>query len=142
MVIVAELSVTGKARFHGHLGLKELVGIEETILTPLGTRKSNTPTSIHSTHINPLVPSKTHYGHCNVGNANNRKSVKNKTSNFWSSNLWIYNTHLRKINFQFRVVQLSKYLWTKGENNANTWKYNKYSQIQHMCYAIFLLFGS
>ena len=32
--------------------------------------------------INSLVPSKPHYGHCNVGNANNRISVKNWSSSF------------------------------------------------------------
>ena len=94
-------------------------------------------------HFNPFVPSKPHYGHCYVGNANNTKSVKNWSANFWSSDLWIYNTHLLgKENFKFGVVQLSKYLWAKGKNTANTWKYSKYRQIQLMYYAVFLLFGS
>ena len=60
--------------------------------------------------LNPLVPSKPHYGHCNVGNEQNSKSVKNWSSNFEVQMVDLQYTSSRKIIFQFRVVQLSKYL--------------------------------
>ena len=44
--------------------------------------------------VNPSVPSKPRYGHCNVKNANNRKSTKNSISNFedqiWGFTIYIF----------------------------------------------------
>ena len=71
------------------------------------------------------------------------------TKNPWRIRVWVlkfrfgdlWYTSSRKIKFQFGVVQLSKYMWTKCKNSAITWKYSKYSQIQYIFDAVFLVFG-
>ena len=109
-----------------------------------GVTALNTCSTIHEV-LNPLVPSKPHYGHCNFWNANNRKSVKNWSSNFevqicgFTINIFqkniFFNSEL--YNYQNTYEQKAKILQIILENTVNTHKYNTCAMLYFLCLEVF-----